>query len=87
MDEEEQKAKEKADGNLDERDKHETAKIIKRQSERIKELEDADFKREEVKAKKQLGGETKGQEQVKKETTDEDRIQYAQDALKGNIHK
>ena len=58
MNEEKDKEKEPTSSDSGKGDKLEMIEIIKRQSERIKELEDANLKREEEEAKKQLCGET-----------------------------
>ena len=86
--EKDKEGKEKTNANPDEGDKPETIEVIKRQSQRIKELEDANLKREEEEAKKQLGGDTfAGQKKEDKKETDEDLINLSNDVLKGKFNK
>ena len=81
-----EEVKETATANSGKGDKPETIEIIKRQSERIKELEDANLKREEEQAKKQLGGETfAGKPSEKKEVISPE--EYSSQILKGIIPK
>ena len=86
MNEEKDKEKEPTSSDSGKGDKPETIEIIKRQSERIKELEDANLKREEEEAKKQLGGETvAGKPSEKKEEISPE--EYSASILKGIIPK
>lgn len=72
--------------NPEKEDKPETIELIKQQSERIKELEDADFKREEEKAKEQLGGKTLAS-QVPEKKDEVKPEQYLSDVLAGKFNK